>query len=243
MNPVPAPLKDIIRPLARDLIQTVVWTLAIVSLVAVIAYPRAHAFGAELPFSMWAVIMPQLGGWFLFGIAIYFVGEYLRPYVAAGVSRRRFAAAAAIVLASAAAVFGLYAFLGFLAEGWWYRQVGWEQGFMNSGFLQERGAPALLGLEIFLRGIMLATSGLLVGWSYQALNAWLASFLLLFTAGLPFGLVSAFLDDPELVQFIGLDLGDWSQLARAIALLLAAGGLYLLVRTLLSRTALKARVP
>lgn len=243
MKPVPPTFKQAVSPLARDMIQVGAWILAMITLVAFVAYPRVQAFGVDVPFSAAAMVLPQAAGWLLFGMAIAFVVESMRPFVAMGVTRRTFAMAAITVLVGAAAVFALYTTVFFLIEGWWYERAGWTQGILNSGFVQEPGAAFQLGLEVFLRGAVLAVSGLLVGWSYQALNAWLASFLLLLTAAVPFGILSVFLDAPETVQRIGLDLSDWSQLARSLTLLLFVGGLYLVARTLLSRMQLKARVP
>lgn len=240
MNPVPPTLKASIRPITRDIIQVGSWTLAMITLVAVVAYPRVEAFGVEVPFSVAAIVLPQAAGWLLFGMAIVSVVASMRPFVAMGVTRRQFVTAAVTVLVSAAAILALYSIVFFLVEGWWYGRAGWNQEILRSDFVQQPGAAFLLGLEVFLRGTILAVSGLLVGWSYLALNAWLASFLLLLTAGVPAGLLSVLMDAPERV---GLDLSDWSHLVRSTALLLIAGGLYLAARTLLSRVPLQARVP
>ncbi len=243
MKATPVTLKNVTRPLARDLLQVASWVLSMITLVAAIAYPRALAFGAEASFSIWAFFMAHAASWWLFGMAIYFVSECLRPYVAMGVTRRRFVMAAAVTLAAAALGLGLYASLGFLVEGWWYQRVGWEQNIAGDRFTQQPGAAFLLGLEVILRSALLGLSGLLVGWSYQKFSGWFASFLLLFTVGVPLTLVTVFLDDTEGLQRIGIDMSGWGQLASILILLLAAFALYLLTRELLSRTALKARVP
>lgn len=243
MNAVPVELKTVIRPLARDLLQVGIWTVSMITLVAVIAYPRALAFGAEPGFSIWALILPQVASWFLFGMAIYFVTECLRPYVAMGVTRRGFLTAAALTLALAALALGLYAALGFLVEGWWYQRVGWEHSIAGDRFTRQPGAAFLLGLDASLRGTLLGMSGLLVGWSYQRFNGWFASFLLLLTVGVPLTLVTVLLDDTQELTRIGIVISGWGQLASVFILLLTALALFWFARELLSRTALKTRVP
>lgn len=243
MNPQSVPMENVIRPLARDMAQVATWTMAIISLLALVAYPRAHAFGAEPTFSYWSMIVPQAAFWFLFGMAIYYVSDSMRTYVAMGVSRRRFAAAAGITLAATAVVLSVYGMVGYAVEGWWYSRVGWEHGPVSGGLSADSSSVWLVGLEIMIRALLMAVSGLLVGWSYQRLNAWLASFLLILTAVLPFGIAVVFLGESPELERLGVYVGDLSIVLRVAIALLITFALYLLARELLARTPLKARVP
>ncbi len=245
MSRQPARFALLVKHQAIPLAEVMAWMLPMVALVAFIIYPRSAAWGAEANFSIWQLVIPQMAGWFLFGMGIYLVSDHLRAYVAMGASRKRFAAAAGIALAGSAAILGLVALVGHQLEAWFYAREGWVHAVQGTGFLATSGQPWLLAVEVFLVALLFGLSGLLVGWSYQFTSPLPATLLLVLTALVPLGVGTGLLNDPRLLAPLGIAdaVAGWGLSGRALASLAFSVVLFLIVRALLGGLAIRPRVP
>lgn len=104
--------------------------------------------------------------WIPFAMAIHFTTNWLRPHIAAGMTRRSFAAAAVATVLALGPLTAVAVVAAFRVEAWAYAALGWTAG-AASGFV----IPGQIALGPLTWGIALLVStfgmtGLLVGLTY-----------------------------------------------------------------------------
>lgn len=146
---------------------------------------------------------PQILMWVHFGVNIVIVTTYLRPMVAAGMTRRSFIRAAFLTSVVAAIGLGLVSTALVAAERAITGRLGWTHGFgdgtgnlvLQDGVLEHAwGAVVLLAI--------MGLCGFLVGATFMRLRVW-AVLLLPLTVGLPFAASVIAIPSPRTMTFIG----------------------------------------
>ncbi len=213
------------------------WFLGILAVVLLVAYPVLRSLVTDVV-SLWEVTGDNAPKWFLFAMGITLVKVYLAPLVAAGVTRARVAAAAAIALLGAATVLALLAPLGFMIEAMYGKTFGWEPVLQFGHLFTSTGQPLAVIAEYLLSGTLYAYTGLLVGFTYYRTNWLIATLLLPFTTAVPWGFAGLLSDRygswPSWMT--GLGTGP-----RAGMMLLLVVAVFALVRWLLPKTPLRSR--
>lgn len=146
---------------------------------------------------------PPIILWVHFGVNIVIVTTYLRPMVAAGMTRRSFIRAAFLTSVVVAIVLGLVSTALVAAERAAYGRLGWTHGFgdgtdnlvLAGGVVEHAwGATVLLAIT--------GLCGFLVGATFMRLRVW-AILLLPLTVGLPFAASVIAVPAPRTATFIG----------------------------------------
>lgn len=214
------------------------WFIGLVAFVMfALAQPLIARFGGELGFSLWENFAANGPGWFLLAMGATAASQYLPVLVAQGVTRGRFAVAAALALAAGAVVLGVMVALGFMVEAWLYARSGWEYNLLQGHLFDSYSQLPIVVAEYAVRFLLFGVVGLLIGYGYYRVGGWWGTLLLLFTLIVPlaFGII---LLSQEVTAFNS----GWQVLGEVTATGLGLTLLYTLVLVVVAR-ALLATVP
>ncbi|WP_066584128.1 hypothetical protein [Cellulomonas timonensis] len=159
------------------------WFWAIILAGVVVATVIASRFGpVEVSIMQYA---RQGTLWFPFSMMIFIVAAGLTPHVAAGMTRRSFAAAAAVVSLIVAAANALV-LVGLLqVERAVYAAAGWTQSLTDGGLdlVSSTTDVGPLLVALVVTGAAATASGLLVGVVYYRVGGWWGTLTLPLTVG------------------------------------------------------------
>lgn len=177
------------------------WTIVTVSVFAVAIL--AIVSRAVEPSMSALQYAPQILMWIAFGVNIVMVTTYLRPMVAAGMTRRSFIRAAVLTSVVVGIVLSLVSTALILAERTVYGRLGWIHGFgdgTDNPVLNDGVAGYAWGAAVLF--IVMGLSGFLVGATFQRLGVW-ATLLLPLTVGLPFAATMIAVPTPRSITIVG----------------------------------------
>lgn len=186
------PVVHTVRRLGRVNLVLLAWFwVAVVPVVVVLSLVLARIEG-ELDAAV-VLYMRQGAIWFPFAQAIILVAAFLRPHVAAGMTRRTFARATLVVAVGTGVAYAVVLVALAAVERALHHAAGWGWRVADAGLADEASPAGLLLTELVLLCVAANVAGLLVGIVYQRVGGWWGTLALPLTAG-PVLLVPALLN-------------------------------------------------
>ena len=174
------------------------WFVAIVLLSFLLVPVLVNAFGGSLQLSIWEMFATNGPGWFSLAMGATLVANYLTVMVAQGVTRGRFALAAALAIAAFAVLLALFVWLGYGLESFYFQRFQWQHDLLGEHLFSELSQGLLVTVEYSLRHVLFALVGMIVGYGYYRFGGVWGTFLLPFTLVVPLAIGITILGLPGL---------------------------------------------